>query len=81
MPSPINFSSAEYPSLSRLVQGQEVKIIMKAKVGIKTLTSSGEYITIHPEEISVEKGRKISMSELMLMKIAQQGDMQPIQIP
>lgn len=82
MPNPLTFSLSDYPSLSKLINGQDVVLKVRVRAGSKTLTGQGEYITLQPESIDLEESEKrLSPSEIMLASINDSLARQPIATP
>lgn len=70
MANPLNLSLAEYPHLARLINGQDLTLRMKVRVGHKTLTGQGEYLSLSPDSIDFEEEKKPSVQEVMLASLA-----------
>jgi hypothetical protein len=69
MANPLNFSIADYPHLAKLINGQDITLRIKAKVGSKVLGGQGEYISFSPDSIEYDEDRKPSVQEIMLQSL------------
>lgn len=82
MPNPWNLSLSDYPSLGKLINGQEITLKVKVRAGTKTLTGQGEYITLMPDMIDFdEEPRRLSPSEVLLASINDSMNRQAIATP
>ena len=80
MANPLNFSISDYPHFAKLINGQDITLRIKAKVGAKILGGQGEYISFSPDSIDFEEERKPSIQEVLLASIDKSLNMtnQPI---
>lgn len=69
MANPLNFSLSDYPHFAKLINGQDVVLRVKAKVGSKILGGQGEYISFSPDSIDFEEERKPSVQEVMMQSL------------
>jgi hypothetical protein len=69
MANPLNFSISDYPHLAKLINGQEVTLRVKARVGAKILGGQGEYISFSPDSIDYEEDRRPSVQEVMMASL------------
>jgi hypothetical protein len=65
MASPLNLLINEYPHLGKLVNGQEVVLKIKARVGPKTLDNQIESIMLAPYSIDFDEITKASVQDIM----------------
>ena len=80
MPNPLNFSISDYPNLAKLINGQDITLKIKARVGSKILGGQGEYISFSPDSIDFEETIKPSVQEILLASLNQSSNMQNISV-
>lgn len=62
----ISFSTADYPQLSTLITGQDVELIIRARVGMKLSGGLDDVISFVTESIEVLPERKVSTQEVLM---------------